>query len=54
MAFAFYQPINNRQKLGIEGKTRLCLEVKKIIKPENVQPHRRQAPLAQWTSVLDF
>ena len=54
VTFSFYQPTNNRQKCGIEVKTKWCLEVKNITNTENVPLKGHQAPVAQWTSVLDF
>ena len=46
----FVLSINNRQKLGIEGKTYWCLEVRKMI-AENDLLTRREAPVSRWTSV---
>ena len=44
---------NHRPKLGIEGKTKWCLEVKEMNAYNVVYP-TCEAPVAQWTSVLDF
>ena len=54
VTFSFYQPTNNRQKFGKEVKKKWCLEVKKVMNTENVPLNGHKAPVAQWTSVLDF
>ena len=44
---------NTRQISGIEGKTKLCLEVIKM-KTQNVRRLKLEAPVAQWSSLLDL
>ena len=52
VTFTFHKPATVK-KLEIVGKKKWCLEVQKM-KEEIALLSRHAAPVAQWTSVLDF